>query len=1038
MDGSHEEREPLDVESLLGEGAWVSRLARRLVGDPDSADDVVQETWIAALRHGRFETGRLKPWLAHVVQNFSRHEKRARRHRHEREEASARPEAEPSAHDTAERLETQRRLVDALAEIAEPYRTTLMRRYYDGLSAAEIAKIDGIPGATVRWRLMRGVDELRARLDDRYGDRRAWSVAFVALATPRGAAHVAAASSGTLLGVLVMNALTRTALVAALVVTASLGVWFATRETKPLEPPTALAPTALSSVETPTDPPRVATEIAAASPIVERTVAPVANERKPAAQKPAASSTRARLDGRFVDVDGRPIAGVKITTPLALDQQVVTSDATGHFDFETETSGAIGRVSVVDMVREVDANFFAERAGFASHFGRQKLVANAMTHTGDIVLEFGGSVAGVVVDTDGRPVADARVVVLRPDLSDDVDNLRRFGPQVFPGAPEAKSGVDGTFEIAGVPTRLMRAWAAREGMRWAMSSPVEVPLHGVARDVVLKLEPLAAEDRVEGDVLAPDGTPIPEIAVTYRYSTLSMSGSSSIQADSKGHFRILVPAKVPLDLSVNDPSQRWPALSRKDVAPGTLDCRLKFNEARHIALAFVDEHGASIARAAFSANSSDGRRVLSSEPERELVDGQASLVLPAEAFTLEAWAAGRERVVLGPFDPTRVAARLEIRLDSLPGLRGVVLVGDNPLSGARVSLYAFPQDGTRIEHNGFLTRIDQNTLEETTSDAQGRFMLTVRKSASYVILCESAGHALAEITVRDVDPKHGRGDLVFHLGVGGAIEGRVIVAKGRDASGVFVGVNRFDGRARTQRVGADGKFRFDGLTPGDWEVKRALTAIDSNNTSTVWMSGVPEVKYESNCVVAEGQTTHFDLDLGAELDARLLGHVTVNGAPAVGWSVSARPGDVNVFTSPLPGGAVDARGDVVIRLPHPTKYFLEVREIVEDGTALKISQEIDVHANDNVWTLDLSCGAIEGRITAGDATRVVTLAWNDVQGTSGSSQVNVDADGRFKIPCVPAGDVELRLRNANQEDESALGKRAVVVKRGETAHVDWP
>jgi RNA polymerase sigma factor (sigma-70 family) len=1037
VEGAREEPESVDVEGLLREGTWVSRLARRLVLDTSTADDVVQETWIAALRHGPFEPGRLRPWLARVVRNFARHEKRSRRHRGEREESSARPECEPSALETAERIETQRRLVEALASIAEPYRTTLMRRYYDGLSAAEIADIDGIPAATVRWRLMRGVEELRTKLDARYGDRHAWGLALLALTTPRGAAHVAAAGSGTLVGVFVMNALARTALVAALVVTASLGVFLVTRDAQPIAPGSALAPAALGDAEKALVPPRATTEIAAAEALEARTVAPVANEAKPAVLKPADQGTHARVDGRFLDVDGHPIAGVTITAPLALEGQAVTSDAAGRFDFETDTQSAGGNTTVADPRRELDANFFAERAGFASLFVRQKLVPNATTHTGDIVLEFGGSVAGVVVDGDGHPLAGARVVVIRPDLSDDVDNLRRSGPHVFPGAPETKSGADGTFEIAGVPARLMRAWAGQPGMRWAMSVPVDVPLHGVMRGVELKLEPLAAEDRVEGFVLAPDGTPIPEISVTYRYTTLSMSGSSAIQADAKGHFRILVPAKVPLDLSVSDPRQRWPAVSMKDVAPGTLDCRLSFQEARHIALAFVDEHGAPIARAAFSANSTNGQRFLASEDEHDLVDGQTPLVLPAEPFMLEAWASGRARVELGPFDPARVGARLEITLESLPGLRGVVLAGDSPVSGARLSLYAFPESGTRIEHNGFLTRIDQNTLEEATSDAKGRFELTVRKPGSYVVVCESAGHALAEITLRDVDPKQGRGDLVIHVGAGGAIEGRVLVAKGREASGVVVGINRFDGRARTQRVGADGKFRFEGLTPGDWEVKRALTAIDSNNFSTVWMSGVPDVKYETNCAVAEGQTTHFDLDLGAELDARLLGHVTMNGAPAAGWSVSARPGDVNVFTSPLPGGAIDTRGDVTIPLPHPATYFLEIRQVVEDGTALKISEELEVHANDNVWTLDLSCGAIEGRVTAGDATRVVTIAWTNVQGTSASSQVNVDADGHFKIPCVPAGAVELRLRNANHEDASALGKRAVEVKRGETAHVDW-
>ena len=39
------------IEDLLAEGEWLHRLARNLAVDPDVADDAVQETWMAALRH---------------------------------------------------------------------------------------------------------------------------------------------------------------------------------------------------------------------------------------------------------------------------------------------------------------------------------------------------------------------------------------------------------------------------------------------------------------------------------------------------------------------------------------------------------------------------------------------------------------------------------------------------------------------------------------------------------------------------------------------------------------------------------------------------------------------------------------------------------------------------------------------------------------------------------------------------------------------------------------------------------------------------
>ena len=40
----------LDPEALLAEAAWLKRLAVTLAGDADDADDLVQESWIAAWR----------------------------------------------------------------------------------------------------------------------------------------------------------------------------------------------------------------------------------------------------------------------------------------------------------------------------------------------------------------------------------------------------------------------------------------------------------------------------------------------------------------------------------------------------------------------------------------------------------------------------------------------------------------------------------------------------------------------------------------------------------------------------------------------------------------------------------------------------------------------------------------------------------------------------------------------------------------------------------------------------------------------------
>jgi RNA polymerase sigma-70 factor (ECF subfamily) len=185
----------IDAEELLAQAQWVQRLARSLVRDASVAEDLVQETWLAALGRAPSDEGRLRTWLARVVRNFARQSRRGEANRARREEVSARSESSPSASDTAERLEAQRLLVEALAALDEPYRTTVTMRYLEGLSAAQIARKQGIPAGTVRWRLKQGLDQLRARLDKRFGgDRRSWALAFLPLLRRPPLAEIAAGS----------------------------------------------------------------------------------------------------------------------------------------------------------------------------------------------------------------------------------------------------------------------------------------------------------------------------------------------------------------------------------------------------------------------------------------------------------------------------------------------------------------------------------------------------------------------------------------------------------------------------------------------------------------------------------------------------------------------------------------------------------------------------------------------------------------------------------------------------------------------------
>ena len=182
--------DPRGIDELLAHTAWVRRVAASLVRDQDDADDLAQGTWLAALKAPPKSDASIRGWLATVARNVVRKRvrddvRRAAREAHapDHREAPLSPEA------IVERAELQHLLAAFVLELAEPFRSTVLLHYFEDLSPSEIAAQQGIPVATVRSRLKRGLDDLRARLDRAYGGkRRAWLVPVAALGGQRAGA----------------------------------------------------------------------------------------------------------------------------------------------------------------------------------------------------------------------------------------------------------------------------------------------------------------------------------------------------------------------------------------------------------------------------------------------------------------------------------------------------------------------------------------------------------------------------------------------------------------------------------------------------------------------------------------------------------------------------------------------------------------------------------------------------------------------------------------------------------------------------------
>lgn len=103
------------------------------------------------------------------------------------------------------------------------------------------------------------------------------------------------------------------------------------------------------------------------------------------------------------------------------------------------------------------------------------------------------------------------------------------------------------------------------------------------------------------------------------------------------------------------------------------------------------------------------------------------------------------------------------------------------------------------------------------------------------------------------------------------------------------------------------------------------------------------------------------------------------------------------------------------------------------------TQAFTIARGENPWQLDLHLGRIEGKgAPVGESTQL-RYVWRDSAGLTFSSAIQVDADGKFELPFVPAGPGQVS-RSIRGEDKAwrSVGTKDVEVTAGETTVVEAP
>ncbi|HEX6884454.1 MAG TPA: sigma-70 family RNA polymerase sigma factor [Planctomycetota bacterium] len=527
---------PSELESLLARDRWVRSLARRLAADPATAEDLAQETWLAALSARHARPGE-RPWLARVLRNAWKDHLRGLGRRQRRERAAAAAEALAPADELVAELELRERLMRALRELEEPLRSTLARRFFRDESLAAIARADGVAVSTVHERLARGLERLRARLDAEHGGRRgAWAATMLALGRRGGGGLGPLEVTG-------MTAGLKLAAAGVIVLTGVLGwVWFV-REPTQLPPGLSRgdgaveAPLAASSSASIASPPTLAAR--------EPTGGAATSSVGPATEEPV-------LTGRVVDVHDAPVAGVELVLERRAGPVTAVSEADGGFVLAVDAE-----VSWWNKIHCTDERLVTLVAGASR--GPERLVIVAPR----------AALAGRVVDPQGTPIAGAALAFRpRPSL------FRELGLELAPAAVQA--GWEGMSDATGAfaldPVALGSHFGVEARAQGFVAREVDLPETAGERLTVV-LSPDTRVRLLSGRVLGPDGVPFEGARVS--------AGHEIVTTSADGRFELAAHADT--GRNVQDEQGTWRPETREKVrvcalapghAPGSVEVEL--------------------------------------------------------------------------------------------------------------------------------------------------------------------------------------------------------------------------------------------------------------------------------------------------------------------------------------------------------------------------------------------------------------------------------------------------------------------------------